>query len=280
MTDGVTTAPLMATAPIGIFDSGVGGLSVLRHIREHLPSEALVYFSDARFAPYGSMPSTHIEARALAIGDYLMRRGVKAIVVACNTATAVAIAALRAAWPALIVIGVEPGLKPAAALTATKLVGVLATEVTLASARFEHLRQHVATEAGVQFLLQACPGLVEQIEAGALRCDATDALLRRFIVPLLVQGADTLVLGCTHYPFLLERIEAIATATAGPCRQVAVIDTGAAVARQLERLLTARGAWNAGGKGTLEGVTSGATEALAMACTNLLQTRISVTQWH
>lgn len=279
MIDEATAAPVLATAPIGVFDSGVGGLSVLRHIRKHLPGEALIYFSDARFAPYGSMPTAQIEARALAIGDYLIRRGAKAIVVACNTATAVAIAALRAAWPALIVIGVEPGLKPGAALSATRLVGVLATEVTLASPRFEHLRQQVAAETGVQFLLQACPGLVEQIEAGALQCDATDALLRRFTLPLLDQGADTLVLGCTHYPFLLEQFKAITAARAGSGRCITVIDTGAAVARQLERLLAARGCLRDVGDGALEGVTSGATEALAAACRNLLQTQIAVSRW-
>ncbi|HCN91525.1 MAG TPA: glutamate racemase, partial [Oxalobacteraceae bacterium] len=132
---------MAADSPVGVFDSGIGGLSVLRHIRRQLPHEHLLYFADSGFAPYGDKPEHAIVARALAIAEFLLQRGAKALVIACNTATAAAIAALRAAYPAMPVIGVEPGLKPAAALTQSRTVGVLATDSTLASAKFNLLRE-------------------------------------------------------------------------------------------------------------------------------------------
>ena len=273
-TDVVT--PMVARAPIGVFDSGVGGLSVLRHIRAHLPHEHLVYFSDAQYAPYGQRPAAEIEARALAIGAYLQQRGAKAIVVACNTATAVAIAALRNAWPSLVLIGVEPGLKPAAAASINKIVGVLATSVTLASERFAQLREQVTADSNTTFVLQACPGLVEQIEAGALDADATVHLLRTYVISLLVQGADTLVLGCTHYPFVLPQIQAIVAAHAA-C-PIQIIDTGAAVARRLTHRLAACDGLSDAREGVMEGVTSGNEQALQQAMANLLHAQVRVTQ--
>lgn len=227
-------AAVLAEAPIGIFDSGIGGLSVLRHIHALLPSEELIYFADSGFAPYGDKSEEVIVARALAIAAFLRKFQVKAIVVACNTATAAAIAALRANYPQLQVVGVEPGLKPAAAQTQSGVVGVLATERTLASDKFRSLQDQIAAACNVRFLMQACSGLANQIEKGELSSPDTAALVQRYVAPLLAEGADTLVLGCTHYPFVLPLIEQVSARKDKP---VELIDTGAAVARQLQRLL-------------------------------------------
>jgi glutamate racemase len=227
-----------AKLPIGVFDSGVGGLSVLRHIRALLPQEHLIYFADTAFAPYGDKPEAIVAERALALAQFLVGRGVKALVVACNTATIAAIKLLRAHYPHLPIVGVEPGLKPAAALTKSGKVGVLATGGTLAGEKFLLLRQQIGQASNTEFLLQGCAGLADQIELGELDSPATIALLQRYVQPLLDQGADTLVLGCTHYPFVQQAIEDIAS-RAG--KTVALIDTGAAVARQLARLLAAAG---------------------------------------
>ena len=231
---------MSAAAPIGIFDSGVGGLSVLRHVHALLPNEELLYFADAGFAPYGEKPESMIVERALAIAAFFMRIRIKAMVVACNTATAAAIAALRERYPQLQVVGVEPGLKPAAALTRSGVVGVLATGATLASDKFQKLQQQIGTSTGVTFLAQACNGLADQIEKGELQSRETTALVQRYVAPLIAQQADTLVLGCTHYPFVAPLIARVAgnTDAAGA---VQLIDTGEPVARQLERLLTQHG---------------------------------------
>ena len=223
-----------ASSPIGIFDSGVGGLSILRHIHALLPYEALLYFADSGFAPYGEKPEAVIVERALLIADFLLQQHCKAIVVACNTATAAAIAALREKYPALTVVGVEPGLKPAAAQTKSNIVGVLATERTLASDKFQALHEQHAASGHVRFLQQACEGLADQIEKGELSSIQTVSLVRRYVEPLITQGADTLVLGCTHYPFVLEQIETVIKSLH---KEVSIIDTGAAVARHLQRLL-------------------------------------------
>ncbi len=222
--------------PIGVFDSGVGGLSVLRHIRALLPQEHLIYFADTAFAPYGNKAESIVTERTLAIARFLLERGIKALVVACNTATITSIKALRARYPDLPIVGVEPGLKPAAALTASGKVGVLATNRTLAGEKFLLLREQISAASGAQFLLQGCPGLADQIELGELNSPATTLLLQRYVQPLLDQGADTLVLGCTHYPFVQEAIQDITSRAGHP---VTLVDTGAAVARQLKRLLAA-----------------------------------------
>ena len=245
-------------APIGVFDSGVGGLSVLRHLRAQLPREDFLYFADSGFAPYGEKPETVIVQRSLAIGAFLVAQGAKAIVVACNTATAAAIEALRAAYPGMPVVGVEPGLKPGIAASRNGRIGVMATGSTLASAKFRRLLGRLEGE-GAQFFLQACNGLADQIEKGELRSPATFALLQRYVGPLLQDGVDTLVLGCTHYPLVQPLIEEIA----GP--QVQVIDTGKAVAQQLERLLQAAGLMHAG-SGGLRLFTSGSKTSMERAC--------------
>jgi glutamate racemase len=269
---------MTSASPIGIFDSGVGGLSVLRHIRAQLPNEQLLYFADSACAPYGDKPEAMLAARALAIADFLVAQGAKALVVACNTATVAAIAALRTRYPLMPLVGVEPGLKPAAAATRNGKVGVMATEGTLAGAKFLLLRDQISATSTAQFLLQGCPGLADQIESGQLDSEATVAMLERFILPLLAQGADTLVLGCTHYPFVLDAIAAIvarAGAQAGvgaPAHGVVLIDTGEAVARQLARLLAAAGLLRAddGEPARLDGYASAQASALALAFTRLL----------
>lgn len=231
--------PTAVHAPVGIFDSGLGGLSVLRHVRRLLPHETLVYAADSAFAPYGGKDEAVVLARTVAMADFLAAQGVKALVIACNTATAGAIVEIRKRYPALPVVGVEPGLKPAALQTRSGTVGVLATERTLASRRFMALEAQVGESSGVRFIGQPCPGLAGQVEQGALRSPATMALVRRFVGPLIAAGADTLVLGCTHYPFLITQIESAAR-QAGATR-LAIIDTGDAVARQLAKVLAKHG---------------------------------------
>jgi glutamate racemase len=220
----------MDDRPIGVFDSGVGGLSVLRAIREELPSERLIYVADSGHAPYGDRPREFIEARSIAIVDFLLTRDVKAVVLACNTATGAAAHVLRSRYT-LPVIAMEPAVKPGARQTKSGVVGVLATTSTLSSAKFLDLVDRHG--GGVQLLVQPCPGLVEQVEAGELDTRRTRTLVEQFVTPLLAKGADTLVLGCTHYPFLRQVIEDVA----GP--EVTVIDPAKAVARELHRRLEA-----------------------------------------
>jgi glutamate racemase len=215
--------------PIGVFDSGVGGLSVLLEIRRRLPAESLIYAADSGYAPYGERPAADIRARSLELADFLRGQGAKAIVVACNTATAAAASALRETWPELPVIAMEPAVKPATAATRSGTVGVLATVGTLASARFAALLDNFGH--GVEVVTRPGVGLVEAVERGELDTPQTRALLEEHLAPLLAAGADAIVLGCTHYVFLRPMIERIV----GP--SVKVIDTGAAVVRQLERRL-------------------------------------------
>lgn len=260
-------------APVGIFDSGVGGLSVLRHIQAQLPHEHLLYLADTGFAPYGDKPESIVVERVLAIGEFLLAQGAKALVVACNTATVAAVRELRAIHPGLPIVGVEPGLKPAASLTRTGKVGVLATERTLNGAKFLQLRDQIHRDSGAEFLLQPCVGLADQIEFGELDSSATSAMLQRFIMPLLTQGADTLVLGCTHYPLVRASIERLLKDAGRP--EVALVDTGDAVARQLARLLAGAGLLRTSGASgaipaSLTGYTSASATALTAAFRSLL----------
>lgn len=259
-----------ADAPIGVFDSGAGGLSVLRHIRAQLPHEHLMYFADAGYAPYGGKSEQVLTERSLAIAAFLLGRGAKALVVACNTATVAAIKALRARYPDLPIVGVEPGLKPAAAHSRNGKIGVIATVAALAGDKFLLLREQISVASQVEFLLQGCPGLAGQIDACELDTPATVDLLQRYVTPLLAQGIDTLVLGCTHYPFVLEQIERIIARHGGGT--VTIIDTGEAVARQLARLLNAAGLLRAGGDTpSLQGYTSAAAATLSAAFSGLLK---------
>lgn len=222
----------MNSNPIGVFDSGVGGLSVLRHIREELPAEHLLYVADSAYAPYGVKTPREIQARTLKLAEFLVNQGAKALVIACNTATAAAAEMLRGKF-ALPIIAMEPAVKPAVAATRSGVVGVLATSGTLKSAQFAALLEHYGQ--GVRVTTQSGHGLVECVERGMMDTSATRDLLWGYVQPLLAEGADTLVLGCTHYPFLKPLIEEM---TDG---RVAIIDTGAAVARQVRRRLVESG---------------------------------------
>jgi glutamate racemase len=219
----------MSLSPIGVFDSGVGGLSVLRAIREELPGEHLVYVADSAHVPYGERSAAFIQERSLVISQFLIEQAAKAIVIACNTATSAAVAMLRERF-AVPVIGMEPAVKPALSHTRSGVIGVLATAGTVNSDKFAGLLARVG--AGARVLVQPCPGFVEAVERGELASDATRALVEHAIAPLLQKGADTLVLGCTHYPFLRTLIEEVA----GP--SVIVVDPSPAVARELRRRLT------------------------------------------
>ena len=216
--------------PIGVFDSGVGGISVLKHIHALLPHEDLLYVADSKYAPYGSRSPAEITARCFELTDFLIAKNSKALVVACNTATAAAIDAMRAKYD-LPIIGMEPAVKPAAAATKNGIIGVLATVGTLKSAQFAALLESYGRN--VEVVTQACPGLVESVERGELTDKSTLELIQQYCKPLLEEGADTIVLGCTHYPFVRPLIEQVVGS------QVALIDTGAAVAKYLQKRLTA-----------------------------------------
>lgn len=223
----------MSCAPVGVFDSGVGGLSVLGEIRARLPHESLLYVADSGYVPYGEKTPEFIRERSQAIAGFLLDQGAKALVLACNTATAAAVADLRQRYPELPIVGMEPAVKPAAAATRSGVVGVLATTGTLKSAKFAALLDRFASD--VRVITQPCPGLVEQIEAGELDSAHTRELLQGWIQPLLAEGCDTLILGCTHYPFIKPLLRELLPVS------VSLVDTGAAVARQLQNLLDQRG---------------------------------------
>ena len=214
--------------PIGVFDSGVGGLSVLRDIRKELSNEDLLYVADSSHAPYGDKEAEYIEARSIAISQFLVDQPVKAIVVACNTATGAAVAKLRTRF-SVPIIAMEPAVKPAVEKTKTGVVGVLATRRTVSSENFINLLTRFGANADI--VVQPCPGLVEQVEAGDLLGEKTRTLLEPFVLPLLERGVDTIVLGCTHYPFLAPLIRAMVGI------DVDIIDPGEAIARELRRRL-------------------------------------------
>lgn len=224
---------------IGIFDSGVGGLSVLHHIRAALPDERLIYVADSAHVPYGDKSLSYIEARSFTLARFLVAQDVDAIVIACNTATAAAIASLRSQFN-IPIVGMEPAVKPAVAASRSGVVGVLATIGTLESARFAALLEKYAGD--VEIVTQSCPGLVEVVERGDLRGRKARSLIERYTAPLLARGADTLILGCTHYPFLAPLIREVAGV------QIALVDTGAAVARELKRRVESELAVRNGGK--------------------------------
>ncbi|TCW80519.1 glutamate racemase [Burkholderia sp. SRS-46] len=231
-TPSVIATTAAAAAPVGIFDSGLGGLSVLRAVRAQLPEESFIYVADSHHAPYGPRDEAFITERTLAIGEWLAREGTKALVVACNTATARAIAAIREHL-SMPLVGVEPGIKPAVAASASGIAGVLATQSTLNSPRFQALLDRYGD--GRRFICQPGHGLVEAIERGDTNSPALRALLDSYLQPMLDDGADTLVLGCTHYPFFTETIRDLVG------DRLTIVDTSDAIARQLARVLDERG---------------------------------------
>lgn len=216
------------SAPIGVFDSGLGGISVLREIHRLLPAEQLIYIADSGHAPYGSKSTEYITQRCLQLSEFLLEQGAKMLVVACNTATAHAIDTMREQL-AVPVIGMEPAVKPAARLTQSGVIGVLATQQTVKSQRLQRLIHEYAN--GVKVVAQACPGLVEHVEKGDFASLELKGLLTDYTTPLLKQGADVIVLGCTHYPFLAAALHEIV----GP--RITILETSNAVAQHVSRVL-------------------------------------------
>lgn len=219
----------MNNSPIGIFDSGLGGISILQGIREELPQEDILYYGDCLNAPYGDRSPEFIIERSIAITQFLLNKGAKAIVVACNTATAEAVNTLREKF-VIPIIGVEPAVKPAAAATKTKTVGVIATTRTLTSQRYLKLVRDYAGE-NVKVVSVPCPGLMECVERGDWNSFATQSLIEKYLQPIRRAGADQLVLGCTHYPFLMKALRQELG------KDFSIIDPSPAVARELHHRL-------------------------------------------
>ena len=219
--------------PIGLFDSGIGGLSIWRELVRRLPNEATIYVADAAYCPYGARPLEEIQARAVAITRFLLKRQCKLIVVACNTASAAALEKLRASFD-LPFVGLEPAIKPAALATRSGHVGVLATAGTFRGNLFQNTTRRYAH--AVQVYLQVGEGLVEQVEAGQFNGPVTEQRLRQYLEPMLAAGVDQIVLGCTHYPLLMPLIQQIVNG------QAEIIDPAPAVASQVIRVLSAQDA--------------------------------------
>lgn len=237
---------------IGVFDSGVGGLSVLDALRHRLPRAALCYLGDVAYAPYGERSDDAITSRCDRIVHHLVERGARIVVVACNTATVLTIATLRARFPDIAFVGVEPGVKPAAAQSRARRIAVMATPATSRSARLRHLID--AHAAGVQTHVEPCPGLADAIERGFVDGPELRALLQPHVDRVRASGADTVVLGCTHYPFAAELLQSML----GPA--VTLLDTAAAVATRVAAVCGDPGA----GDARLDVASTGATEAMRM----------------
>ncbi len=226
-------ASLAALAPIGVFDSGMGGLSIVAELRKALPHEDIVYFGDNALVPYGGRSDEWLRARSSEIARFLLDHGTKTIVVACNTASAAGLEHLRARYT-LPVVGLVPAVKPAVAATRTRTVGVLATSATMRGRLLSDVIERFAVPAGVEVVTVAPEGLVEAVERGDLDTAATADAVRRAVEPMIEQGADAIVLGCTHYPYLAPLIREVAGDA------VQIIDAGEGVARQTARVLAAR----------------------------------------
>lgn len=225
--------PTHSTGAIGVFDSGVGGLSVWREIVRQLPHEDTIYFADQAHVPYGPRQQEQIRHFCDTIMRFLVEHGCKAVVVACNTASAAGLKHLREAFPGLPTVGMEPAVKPAALSTKTGVVGIMATPATFQGKLFQATAGRYA--GGIRLVNQICDGLAEQVEAGKLDGDETESMLRRFLQPILQANADTIVLACTHYPFVIEPIRRIVG------EQVNVIDPAPAIARHLGDVLDRHG---------------------------------------
>ncbi len=253
----------MKTKPIGVFDSGVGGLSVLRAMRDQMPDESVIYFGDQEHVPYGPRSMEEIQKFSEGITRFLLEQNSKLIVVACNTASAAALKYLRGRFPDVPFVGMEPAVKPAAETTKTGKVGVLATPATFQGALYASVVERFGV--GVELFQHTCPGLVGQIEKGDLESSATRAILEDALTPMLEKNIDTVILGCTHYPFVIPLIQKIVG------DNVRVIDPAPAVSRQAWRLLDANGLVNESRKiGSAEFFTSGDMAAMEMLLPKLL----------
>jgi len=226
-----TSTPSKSQAKIGILDSGVGGLSVLLEIRKLLPDIAIDYIGDSAWCPYGNKSPEQIQQRVFTLAEYLIDHGATIIVLACNSATIQAIEAARKKF-SIPFVGMEPAVKPAANATKSDIIGVLATEASIAGEKFHHLLNTHAPASKVKVITQPCPKFVELVESGILTGDDAEAAVREYTQPMLDTGADALVLGCTHYPFLRTAIRNVVG------EDIAIICTGAAVARRTDSLLT------------------------------------------
>ena len=254
---------ISSSSPIGIFDSGVGGISVLRAIREQMPEESVIYFGDQGHIPYGPRPMGQIRDFSETITRFLLKQGAKIIVVACNTASAAALKYLREKFPDVQFVGMEPAVKPAAEHTQTGKVGVLATPTTFQGALYASVVERFAS--GVELFQNTCNGLVQQIERGNLYSPETRRILEDALLPMLEKNIDTVVLGCTHYPFVIPLIQRIVG------ENVRVIDPAPAVAKQTARLLEASGMRSkSGSRGELRFYTSGDSEELQALLPKLL----------
>lgn len=257
-------------AAIGILDSGVGGLSVLRHIQSLLPTKNLIYFADQAHVPYGRRSQEEIRRYSFGITRFLYEEGATIIVVACNAASGAALSYLRRAYPGAPIVGMEPAVKPGAGLTKSGRIGVLATPFTFNSQRYANLMAEYAQ--GVVTFQDPCTGLVEQIEDGRLEAAETEEILNKSLAPMLAGGVDTLVLGCTHYPFVMPLIRQIA----GP--EVHIIDPAPAVAHQVERVMVTEGYLSDNREsGQLRAFTSGDPEQLVSVGSELLGHTLPVT---
>ncbi|MEA3459151.1 MAG: glutamate racemase [Chloroflexota bacterium] len=261
----------VANSAIGVFDSGVGGLSVMKEIAKLLPCEDIIYFADSIHCPYGARSREEIQRLSHSIVRFLLDQGAKLIVVACNTASAVALSHLRATF-SVPIVGMEPAVKPAALATRSGKVGVIATQVTFQGELFARLIERFA--ADVDVYTQVCPGLVERVETGLLNDPKTEELLRTYLRPMLEAGIDSLVLGCTHYPFLRRAIERIVSPG------VRVVDPSLAVARQTKWVFEREGLGGCG-KGVRIFYTSGDPQRFAKMVERLTGERSEVrgAQW-
>jgi glutamate racemase len=220
----------LQSSPIGLFDSGIGGLSILREVQRQLPAESIIYLADQAHVPYGQRTLEEVRQLSFAIVEFLLEQGAKLITVACNTASAASLHALREQYPRIPFVGMEPAVKPAAEKTRSHTVGVLATPATFQGALFTSVVERFAK--GVNVLQETLPGMVELIEKGEIESAETHRALEQGVRPLLEQGADTLVLACTHFPFIIPQLKKIVG------EKVKVIDPSPAVARQIDRLLS------------------------------------------
>ena len=225
---------------IGVFDSGLGGLTVVQAMRGVIKGAELFYVADTKHAPYGEKTTEQILQYSILITEYLRKNyHIEALIVACNTATSAAIKSLREIYPELIIIGTEPGIKPAIAHTHTGKIGVLATPATLEGEKYQQLARTLCQEREVTIYEQACPGLVQQIEKGAIETPQTEMMLRKWLDPMREKGVDTIVLGCTHYPLVSGVIENI-------MGNVTLIETGGAIAKHLLAQAEKKGHHNEG----------------------------------
>jgi glutamate racemase len=260
---------MSVNAPIGVFDSGIGGVSVLHAIRSLLPYEDLIYVGDSMHLPYGEKSLERIRQYSEGVLHYFVEKGCKVVVIACNTASAAALNTLRLQYPQLPIVGMEPAVKPAAEHTQTGVVGVIATKVTFQGELFASVVERFAID--VQVMQQPCPGLVQQIEAGELNTPKTEQMLRGWLQPMLDAGIDELVLGCTHYPFVMPLLQRIVGA------DVEVIDPAPAVARQVERVLEQHQMYSSSSRlGSLHYYTTGNREVFGKTLLRLTGERAEV----